>query len=113
MRVVLQRVAQASVAVEGRVLGQIGRGLLLLVGFRPGDGEEQLSWMADKLLGLRIFPDEDGKMNLGLSDFGGDVLVVSQLWICSNGDCRQPSNWLCGVLSLSLVLESGWGFYLH
>jgi len=92
VRVVLQRVGRASVTVDGAVVGEIGAGVLLLVGFRRGDGEDQLSWMADKVLGLRIFPDQDGKMNLGLSDLGGDVLVVSQFTLY--GDTkkgRRPS----------------------
>lgn len=92
MRIVLQRVARAGVTIDGSTVGEIGAGLLLLVGFRPGDGEEQLSWMADKVLGLRIFPDGEGKMNLGLADVGGDVLVVSQFTLY--GDThkgRRPS----------------------
>ena len=87
MRVVLQRVSRARVAVDGATLASIGAGLLLLVGFRDGDGEAQLSWMADKVLGLRIFPDDQGKMNLGLDDAGGDVLVVSQFTLY--GDTRK------------------------
>ena len=87
MRVVLQRVKNASVSVDGAVVGEIGPGLVLLVGFQDGDAEEQLSWMADKLLSLRVFPDEDGKMNLGLTDTGGDVLVVSQFTLY--GDTRK------------------------
>lgn len=87
MRVVLQRVTRASVRVDERTVGDVGAGLLLLVGFREGDGEEQLVWMADKIVGLRIFPDDEGKMNLGLDDAGGDVLVVSQFTLY--GDTRK------------------------
>jgi D-tyrosyl-tRNA(Tyr) deacylase len=87
VRVVLQRVSRARVTVDDRVVGEIGAGLLLLVGFRAGDGEDQIAWMADKLLGLRIFPDADGKMNLGLEEAGGDVLVVSQFTLY--GDTRR------------------------
>ena len=87
MRIVLQRVSRAHVAVEGRVVGRIGSGFLLLVGFRAGDGDEQIAWMADKVLGLRIFPDADGKMNLGLEESGGDLLVVSQFTLY--GDVRK------------------------
>ena len=87
MRVVLQRVSRASVSVDGRVTGSIGTGLLVLAGFAPGDGEAQLGWMADKILGLRIFGDSDGKMNLALSDVGGGVLVVSQFTLY--GDARK------------------------
>jgi D-tyrosyl-tRNA(Tyr) deacylase len=87
MRVVLQRVSRARVTVEGRVTGEIGRGLLLLVGFTTGDTEEVLAWMADKVVGLRIFPDDEGKMNRSLEDAGGDLLVVSQFTLY--GDTRK------------------------
>jgi D-tyrosyl-tRNA(Tyr) deacylase len=87
MRVVLQRVSEARVRVEGRTIGEIGAGHLLLVGFREGDGEEQMAWMADKIVGLRVFPDGDGRMNLGLDDTGGDLLVVSQFTLY--GDVRK------------------------
>jgi D-tyrosyl-tRNA(Tyr) deacylase len=73
-------------------VGEIGNGLLLLVAFRPGDGEAQLSWMADKLLGLRIFPDHEGKMNLGLGEAEGDILVVSQFTLYGDTQKgRRPS----------------------
>lgn len=87
MRVVLQRVSHASVTVEGRITGEIGRGLLLLVGFTEGDSEEDLRWMAEKVVGLRIFPDEDGKMNRSLDEVDGALLVVSQFTLY--GDARK------------------------
>ena len=87
MRVVLQRVARAEVRVEGRTVGEIGRGHLLLVAFRPGDGVSQLEWMADKIVGLRVFPDDEGKMNRSLTDVSGDLLVVSQFTLY--GDVRK------------------------
>lgn len=87
MRVVLQRVSRGSVSVDGAVVGGIGPGLLLLVGFTQGDGEEILGWMADKIAGLRVFNDQDGKMNLSLGEVGGDVLVVSQFTLY--GDTRK------------------------
>lgn len=87
MRVVLQRVSRARVSVGDRTVGEIGPGHLLLVGFRDGDGEEQLAWMAEKILGLRVFPDEEGRMNLGLTDSGGDLMVVSQFTLY--GDTRK------------------------
>jgi D-tyrosyl-tRNA(Tyr) deacylase len=87
VRVVLQRVSRARVTVGERVTGEIGRGFLLLVGFTASDGEEAVAWMADKVLGLRIFPDEDGKMNRALEDVGGGVLVVSQFTLY--GDARK------------------------
>jgi D-tyrosyl-tRNA(Tyr) deacylase len=92
MRLLLQRVSRAEVRVAGRVTGRIGVGYLLLVGFTHADGEAQLAWMADKVAGLRLFGDDDGKMNLGLADVGGAVLVVSQFTLY--GDAakgRRPS----------------------
>ena len=87
MRVVLQRVSRALVTVEGRVTGEIGPGLLLLVGFTAGDGEEALRWMAEKVVGLRIFADEEGKMNRSVEEIGGGLLVVSQFTLY--GDARK------------------------
>jgi D-tyrosyl-tRNA(Tyr) deacylase len=87
MRVVLQRVSRARVTVEGRVIGEIGRGLLLLAGFTDGDTEETLRWMADKVVGLRVFTDAEGKMNLSVEEIGGAVLVVSQFTLY--GDARR------------------------
>ncbi|MBI4409325.1 MAG: D-tyrosyl-tRNA(Tyr) deacylase [Gemmatimonadetes bacterium] len=87
MRVVLQRVSRAEVRIDGRVAGRIGRGFLLLVGFRDGDDEEALRWMADKVVGLRLFSDAGGKMNLGLEEVAGGVLVVSQFTLY--GDARK------------------------
>jgi D-tyrosyl-tRNA(Tyr) deacylase len=73
--------------VDGRVTGSIGRGFLILAGFAPGDTESQLAWMADKVLGLRIFGDDEGKMNRGLAESGGGLLVVSQFTLY--GDARK------------------------
>lgn len=87
MRVVLQRVARANVAVGGRVIGRIDHGLLLLVGFTSADAEDSLVWMADKVLGLRIFADEQGKMNRSVADVDGGLLVVSQFTLY--GDTRK------------------------
>ena len=87
MRVVLQRVSRASVTVDGRTVGEIGLGHLLLVGFTDADRDEALDWMADKVIGLRVFPDDDGKMNRGLDEVGGDLLVVSQFTLY--GDTRK------------------------
>jgi D-aminoacyl-tRNA deacylase len=78
VRVLVQRVSSASVSIGGRVTGSIDTGLLLLVGFRGDDLEGSLEWMADKVCGLRIFSDDDGKMNRSLEDVGGGLLVVSQ-----------------------------------
>lgn len=87
MRVVLQRVSRARVTVTDRVTGEIGRGLLLLVGLTEADTEEALRWMADKVVGLRIFPDEEGKMNRSLEEAEGALLVVSQFTLY--GDARK------------------------
>jgi D-aminoacyl-tRNA deacylase len=87
VRVVLQRVSRAAVRVDGQTQGAIGTGFLVLAGFHPADTEEQLAWMADKVLGLRVFGDAAGKMNVALSDVGGSVLVVSQFTLY--GDARK------------------------
>ncbi|CAM3731126.1 D-aminoacyl-tRNA deacylase [Cohnella lubricantis] len=87
MRVVLQRVSEASVRVDEAVVGEIGHGLMLLVGIKQEDAEADLAWMADKLAGLRIFEDDDGKLNLSLADVGGAILSVSQFTLY--GDCRK------------------------
>jgi len=92
MRVLLQRVSRAEVRVGERVTGRIGRGYLLLVGLTHGDNEPTLAWMADKVVGLRLFADADDKMNLALADVGGALLVVSQFTLY--GDAvkgRRPS----------------------
>lgn len=92
MRVVLQRVSRASVTIEGRVAGAIGPGFCLLVGFTHGDTSAQVDWMAEKIGGLRLFSDADGKMNLGLAEVGGAILIVSQFTLY--GDAakgRRPS----------------------
>lgn len=92
MRVVLQRVARASVDVGGRTVGSIGRGYCLLVGFTHGDTAAQVEWMADKISGLRLFSDPEGKMNLGLADAAGEVLVVSQFTLYGDASKgRRPS----------------------
>ncbi len=87
MRVVVQRVSEASVTVGGAVVSSIGPGLLVLAAFRSGDAERDLEWMARKCLDLRIFEDEDGKMNRSVLDRGGELLVVSQFTLY--GDCRK------------------------
>ena len=92
MRVLLQRVTRAEVRVDGRSIGRIGRGYLLLVGITHDDDEARLSWMADKVAGLRLFSDADDKMNLAISDVGGAVLVVSQFTLYGDANKgRRPS----------------------
>lgn len=87
MRVVLQRVSRAAVRVGGADLGAIDAGLLLLVGFAAGDGMADVSWMADKVVGLRVFSDDEGKMNRSVAECGGSILVVSQFTLY--GDARK------------------------
>jgi D-tyrosyl-tRNA(Tyr) deacylase len=80
------------VRVDGRVVGSVGAGLALLVGFTSGDGRAQIDWMADKVLGLRVFRDDEDKMNRSLEDAGGDVLVVSQFTLYGDvAKGRRPS----------------------
>ena len=80
----IQRVTRASVEVEGRVVGEIGDGLLALVGVEPGDGPTQVQRMAQKLLGYRVFADDAGKMNRSLADIGGGLLLVSQFTLAAD-----------------------------
>ncbi len=92
MRLLLQRVSRAEVRVGGRVTGRIDQGYLLLVGVTHSDTASQLEWMAEKVAGLRLFADADGKMNLGLADVGGAVLVVSQFTLYGDSSKgRRPS----------------------
>jgi D-tyrosyl-tRNA(Tyr) deacylase len=87
MKAVLQRVTRASVTVDDQIVGQIGQGLLVLLGVEPDDTEADAQQLADKTIQLRIFDDADGKMNLALTDVGGALLVVSQFTLL--GDCRK------------------------
>jgi len=90
--VVLQRVSRAAVRVDGQTVGAIGRGFVVLAGFAPSDAEPAVAWMAEKIAGLRLFTDRDGRMNLPLADVGGAVLVISQFTLY--GDAakgRRPS----------------------
>ena len=87
MRAVLTRVYSASVTIDGQVVGSIGKGFLILLGVGPEDTPEHCRYLAQKALGLRIFEDENGKMNLGLESVGGQVLVVSQFTLF--GNCRK------------------------
>lgn len=87
MRAVIQRVSEASVRVDGALVGQIGRGFLVLLGITHSDGEAEALWLAKKIACLRLFEDAEGKMNLGLTDVGGGVLAVSQFTLY--GDARK------------------------
>lgn len=87
MRAVVQRVSRAKVTVAGEVAGEIGQGLLVLLGVADDDGQQDAEYLAEKLVGLRIFPDEEGKMNRSLVEASGAMLVVSQFTLY--GDCRK------------------------
>jgi len=92
MRALIQSAKRAEVRVGGAAIGRIGRGAVVLVGFTHSDSEEQLTWMADKIVGLRIFADDEDKMNRSIIDDGGELLVVSQFTLY--GDAvkgRRPS----------------------
>ncbi len=92
MRIVLQRVKGAQVKIDGKLVGRIGKGLVVLLGVREGDGERDAQYLAEKVANLRIFEDYSGKFNLSVTDVGGEVLVVSQFTLY--GDCkrgRRPS----------------------
>ncbi|HYX80904.1 MAG TPA: D-aminoacyl-tRNA deacylase [Gemmatimonadales bacterium] len=92
MRVVLQRVSRAEVRIGDRVSGKIGHGYVVLAGFAPTDSDAQLGWMAEKILGLRVFGDAEGKMNRDLTEVGGGVLVVSQFTLYGDASKgRRPS----------------------
>lgn len=92
MKAVVQRVSSAKVEVDGRIVGQIGRGMLVLLGVEKGDTERDADWMAEKIVHLRLFEDEAGKMNLALAEAGGGVLAVSQFTLAGNcAKGRRPS----------------------
>ncbi|SDO66686.1 D-aminoacyl-tRNA deacylase [Desulforhopalus singaporensis] len=87
MRAVVQRVSRAAVGTEGRTIGRIGTGLLILLGIQDQDDDSDIAWMAEKAVNLRIFEDKQGKMNLSVADIGGEMLIISQFTLY--GDCRK------------------------
>ncbi|HHW30223.1 MAG TPA: D-tyrosyl-tRNA(Tyr) deacylase [Clostridiaceae bacterium] len=87
MRAVVQRVREARVSVDNKIIGEIGKGLVVLLGVGTNDTEKDLTYLADKILNLRVFEDENGKMNISLMDVGGELLIVSQFTLY--GDCRR------------------------
>lgn len=92
MKSVIQRVASASVTVDTKIVGEIGRGIMVLLGVEKGDTEAQADWLAEKISNLRIFEDQDGKMNRSVQDMGGSLLVVSQFTLAGNCEKgRRPS----------------------
>jgi len=92
MKAVIQRVTSASVTVEGKTVGAIGQGILVLLGVEKGDAEAQADWLAEKIASLRIFSDSEGKMNLGIGETNGSLLVVSQFTLAGNcAKGKRPS----------------------
>jgi len=106
VRAVVQRVSSARVEVDGEVTGAIGRGLLVLLGVGQGDTDKQAAWLAEKITGLRIFEDDEGKMNRSVTDVGGEVLVISQFTLF--GDVRRGMRPYFGEAA---VPEKGNDFY--
>src|SRR5579883_2057960 len=105
MRALLQRVSQASVTVDGQIVGQIGQGLLVLLGIGRGDSEREVKLLADKIVQLRIFGDEEGKMNRSLLDIHGEILVVSQFTLYADmRRGRRPSFTNAASPSLAIPL---------
>ncbi|MEG1823754.1 MAG: D-aminoacyl-tRNA deacylase [Cloacibacillus sp.] len=92
MKALLQRVTKAGVSVSGEVIGEIQKGIVVLLGVYPDDTQQDIDWLSEKIINLRIFDDEDGKMNLSAADIRGEILVISQFTLC--GECkkgRRPS----------------------
>ncbi len=87
MKVLIQRVIKASVSVENKVIGKIDKGILIFLGIAKSDTDKELNWMGDKVLKLRLFEDENGKMNKSIKDVKGDILVISQFTLY--GDCKK------------------------
>lgn len=94
MRIVIQRVSQASVTINGKVKSAIGKGYLILVGIESADTEEDAAWLVKKIVGLRVFDDDNGVMNLSIKDVGGDILVVSQFTLMASYKKGNRPSWL-------------------
>ena len=93
MRVVIQRVSQAAVAVDGAITGEIGPGLLVLAGFEEEDQAQDLDWTSQKIVNVRLFPDEDGRMNRSVLETGGDILAVSQFTLYASTRKGNRPSW--------------------
>lgn len=108
MRLVIQRAAQASVTVDGKLVSEIGRGLFILVGVETGDTEEDMKWLASKAVGMRIFDDENGVMNRSVLDIGGEILAVSQFTLtASTKKGNRPSYIRAAGHDLAVPLYDG------
>ncbi len=94
MRIVIQRVSQASITIDGKVKSAIGKGYLILVGIESADTEEDAAWLVKKIVGLRVFDDDNGVMNLSIKDVGGDILVVSQFTLMASYKKGNRPSWL-------------------
>jgi D-tyrosyl-tRNA(Tyr) deacylase len=94
MRIVIQKVTQASVTINGKVKAAIGKGYLILVGIESADTEEDAAWLVKKIIGLRIFEDENGVMNLSINQVGGDIIVVSQFTLMASYKKGNRPSWL-------------------
>lgn len=97
MRVLIQRVSQASVTVEEQIVGQIGLGFVILIGVTHTDTPAEADWLAQKVVGLRVFEDAKGKMNLGLTDVGGSVLVISQFTLYGDASKGRRPSWIAAA----------------
>lgn len=94
MRIVIQRVKHASVTIDGKVKSKIGKGFLVLVGIGTDDTEEDASWLVKKIIGLRVFDDKNGVMNLSIKDVGGDILAVSQFTLMASYKKGNRPSWI-------------------
>lgn len=94
MRIVIQRVSHASVTIEGKVKSVIGKGYMILVGICSEDTEEDIDWLVRKIIGLRVFDDENGVMNLSIKDVGGEILVVSQFTLMASYKKGNRPSWI-------------------
>ena len=94
MRIVIQRVSHASVTIEGQVKSKIGKGYLILLGIESSDNQEDIDWLVKKIVGLRVFEDENGVMNLPIADVNGDIIVVSQFTLMASYKKGNRPSWL-------------------
>lgn len=94
MRIVIQRVSHASVTIEGQVKSKIGKGYLILLGIESSDNQEDINWLVKKIVGLRVFDDENGVMNLPIKDVNGDIIVVSQFTLMASYKKGNRPSWL-------------------